>query len=108
MTGLILNYSSSCSSVFQYILLGRLFVIDKSADLIYSSHFLEHIPSDKVESFLLEYWRILRPCGMSRLVVPGLVNHAIPNFTIRVNMKRQILWCWNYLIGVFVALQVVN
>ena len=69
-----LGYASSSHAVDQADLLGRLPLLDKTADLVYSSHFLEHIPNDKVDSFLLECWRILKPGGVLRLVVPDLEN----------------------------------
>ena len=68
------DYSSFNSSVLQANLLSRLPIGDNSADLVYSSHFLEHIPRDKVDSFLLECWRILKPGGVLRLVVPDMEN----------------------------------
>jgi SAM-dependent methyltransferase len=69
-----LDYSSLNSSVLQANILGRLPINNNSADLVYSSHFLEHIPRDKVGYFLLECWRILQPGGVLRLVVPDLEN----------------------------------
>ena len=69
-----LDYVSSSPAVQQANLLSRLPIGDNSADLVYSSHFLEHIPHDKVDSFLLECWRILKPGGVLRLVVPELEN----------------------------------
>ena len=68
------DYSSFNSSVLQANILSRLPINNNSAELVYSSHFLEHIPRDKVDSFLLECWRILKPGGVLRLVVPDLEN----------------------------------
>ena len=69
-----LDYGSSSPAVQQANILSRLPICDNSADLVYSSHFLEHIPRDKVDYFLLECWRILKPGGVLRLVVPDLEN----------------------------------
>lgn len=69
-----LDYISSDSVVQRANLLGILPLDDCSADLVYSSHFLEHIPSDRVSAFLKECLRILRPGGVLRLVVPDLEN----------------------------------
>lgn len=41
-----------------------------SFDLVYSSHFLEHVPREYVSSFLQECKRVLRPGGVIRLVLP--------------------------------------
>jgi hypothetical protein len=69
-----LDYASSDASVMRADLLGRLPVADDQAALVYSSHFLEHIPRDQVEDFLLECFRILSPDGVLRLVLPDLDN----------------------------------
>jgi len=47
------------------------FMKDNSADLIYMSHCLEHIPWNKVENALKEYYRILKKGGIIRLSVPN-------------------------------------
>ena len=43
---------------------------------IYSSHFLEHIPLEKAKKVLMECFRVLRPDGVLRLVIPDLLWHA--------------------------------
>lgn len=68
------DYTSSSHAVCQADLLGRLTLLDNVAELVYSSHFLEHIPRDQVPHFLGECWRILQPGGVLRLVVPDLEN----------------------------------
>ena len=69
-----LDYMSNSSAVQRANLLRRLPLDDCSAELVYSSHFLEHIPFDCVSDFLGECRRILRPGGVLRLVVPDLEN----------------------------------
>jgi len=64
----------AASGVQQADLLGRLPLTDNSAQLVYSSHFLEHIPKPEVETFLRECLRILKPGGVIRLVLPDLEN----------------------------------
>ena len=49
---------------------------DGSVHKIYSSHFLEHIPPTKGFHVLKECYRVLRPDGIFRLVVPDLLWHA--------------------------------
>ena len=73
-TWLNLDYASNSPAVQRANLLGRLPLADATADLVYSSHFLEHIPRDQVAPFLQECWRILKPGGVLRLVVPDLKN----------------------------------
>lgn len=69
-----LDYASNSSAVQRANLLGRLPLADATANLVYSSHFLEHIPRDQVAPFLRECWRILKPGGVLGLVVPDLEN----------------------------------
>ncbi|CAK6687488.1 class I SAM-dependent methyltransferase [Synechococcus sp. CBW1107] len=69
-----LDYVSTSAAVQRANLLGSLPLEDCSADLVYCSHFIEHIPSDHVSAFLQECRRILRPGGVLRLVVPDLEN----------------------------------
>ncbi|MGZ5191826.1 MAG: class I SAM-dependent methyltransferase, partial [Flavisolibacter sp.] len=45
-------------------------VPDSTATVVYSSHFLEHIPRDQVTSFLAECYRIIKSGGRLRLVLP--------------------------------------
>ncbi len=49
---------------------------DDSVEKIYSSHFLEHIPEKKGKHVVGECFRVLRPGGRMRLVVPDLLFHA--------------------------------
>jgi len=53
-----------------------------SIDVVYHSHFLEHLDQDCVENFLLEVKRVLKPGGIQRIVAPdleklckGYINH---------------------------------
>ena len=55
-------------------LLGGLPLADATGDMLYSSHFLEHIPRDQVAPLLQECWRILKPGGVLRLAVLDLEN----------------------------------
>jgi SAM-dependent methyltransferase len=66
------DYTPVSDAVRQANLLGRLPLPDNTAALVYSSHFLEHIPRQRVPSFLHECRRILEPGGILRLVVPDL------------------------------------
>jgi predicted SAM-dependent methyltransferase len=69
-----LDYNPRDSSVHQADLLGKLPLKDNNADLVYCSHFLEHIPRKLVTSFLAECYRVLEPGGIIRLVLPDLEN----------------------------------
>ena len=45
---------------------------DNCADFVYSSHFLEHLPKNTGQFFIREVFRILKPGGRARIVVPDL------------------------------------
>lgn len=45
---------------------------DKSFDVVYHSHLLEHFTKSDAESFIEECYRVLRPGGVIRIVVPDL------------------------------------
>jgi predicted SAM-dependent methyltransferase len=49
---------------------------DASFDAVYHSHLLEHLPRDRAAPFLRECWRVLRPGGVLRVVVPDLERIA--------------------------------
>jgi len=67
-----LDFSPATTAVRKANLLGRLPLEDQGIDVCYSSHFLEHIPTNKVKGFLKECYRILAPEGRIRLVMPDL------------------------------------
>lgn len=67
-----LDYVPLSPAVIQANLLGRLPLADAAADVVYSSHFLEHIPRKRVAGFLAECFRVLRSGGLIRLVLPDL------------------------------------
>ena len=69
-----LDYGASIAAVQRADLLGRLPLPNDHVALVYSSHFLEHIPRDQVAGFLTECWRILAPGAVLRLVLPDLEN----------------------------------
>lgn len=66
------DYAPHSEKVQKANLLGRLPLESDGADVVYSSHFLEHIPLSSVEKFLQECFRILKPGGVFRLVLPDL------------------------------------
>lgn len=65
-----LDFAPSTPAVQKANLLGRLPFDNDSVSIVYSSHFLEHIPRVQVAGFLLECFRILKPGGEIRLVLP--------------------------------------
>jgi predicted SAM-dependent methyltransferase len=47
---------------------------DDTFEVVYHSQLLEHLPKDKAAKFLQECFRILKPGGIIRIVVPDLEN----------------------------------
>jgi predicted SAM-dependent methyltransferase len=45
---------------------------DKSCDVVYHSHVLEHFQREEGEKFIRECYRVLRPGGLMRVVLPDL------------------------------------
>lgn len=79
----------AASGVQQADLLGRLPLSDNSTQLVYSSHFLEHIPKPQVADFLSECLRVLKPGGVLRLVLPDLQNMARTYLQLRDDGKHD-------------------
>ena len=69
-----LDYSPSSPAVRKANLLGRLPLEDATASVVYSSHFLEHVPRPMVPGLLRESQRVLKPGGRVRFVLPDLEN----------------------------------
>ena len=64
------DFESNSKSVKKINLLKKLPFPDNSFEIIYSSHFIEHIDYNQVDSFLSECSRILKPGGSIRIVTP--------------------------------------
>ncbi len=59
-----------------------------SLDVVYHSHFFEHLDRDTGKLFLKECYRVLKPNGTMRLVVPDL-EHFIKEYTSTLSMLQQ-------------------
>jgi predicted SAM-dependent methyltransferase len=69
-----LDFAPVSPAVQQANLLERLPFADNTAVVVYSSHFLEHIPRAAVTCVLTQLFRVLKPGGRVRLVLPDLEN----------------------------------
>lgn len=65
-----LDFSPHSVDVKQANLLKILPINENYADVVYSSHFIEHIPREFISGFLAECFRITKPGGRIRLVLP--------------------------------------
>ena len=89
---------------------------DNEVDAIYSSHTLEHIYPDRVDFVLSEFYRVLKPGALVRIVVPDFViamnaymkgdfnflrDKAIPlPGCIESPLQHLISWCHSYYFGI--------
>jgi SAM-dependent methyltransferase len=66
------DFHSSNPSVLAHDLKGKLPFKDDSFDVVYHSHLQEHLPKKNVPMLFHECFRILKPGGIIRVVVPDL------------------------------------
>jgi SAM-dependent methyltransferase len=69
-----LDFAPSNKAIHKANLLGTLPLKENSASVVYSSHFFEHIPRSCIQDFLKECFRVLKPNGVLRFVLPDLEN----------------------------------
>ncbi len=65
---------------------------NNSVDAVYHSHLLEHLDRSNVREFLMEVFRVLKPNGIQRIVVPDLYllcKSYINNYE-QCNLKNEI------------------
>ncbi len=62
---------------------------DKTFDVVYSSHFFEHISRENADFVLSEISRVLRESGILRIVVPDLENICKEYLKILSNIEKE-------------------
>ncbi len=67
---------STSPHVIEHDLRKRLPYPNRSMDVVYHSHVLEHFPAEDAPRFLMENIRVLKPGGILRIAVPDLENIA--------------------------------
>lgn len=70
------DMSSNSPHVKSYNLLNGIPFPDDQFDVVYHSQVLEHFSKEKAPSFVRECFRVLKPGGVMRVVVPDLENIA--------------------------------
>ena len=68
------DFTSNDSYVIKHNLLNGIPFNDSSFDLVYHSHVLEHFSKSDGYNFLSECYRVLKPNGVIRIVIPNLEN----------------------------------
>ncbi|MFT4746612.1 MAG: SAM-dependent methyltransferase [Congregibacter sp.] len=72
-----IDFHADSNSVTKVNILGGLPFEDNSIDVIYSSHFLEHLSPVQAKFVLLETRRVLKSGGIIRVSVPDLENICV-------------------------------
>jgi len=68
------DFTANDSYVIEHNLLKGIPFNDSSFDLVYHSHVLEHFSKSDGYNFLMECYRVLKPNGVIRIVIPNLEN----------------------------------
>ena len=71
-----INFASTGDGVIAHNLKHGIPFPDDSFNVVYHSHILEHFPKTEAEPFIKECYRVLRPQGILRVVVPDLEQIA--------------------------------
>lgn len=71
-----LDIASNSPHVISYDIRKGLPFEDNSCDVVYSSHLLEHLKQCEAHDLVAEVYRVLRPGGIFRIVVPDLEQIA--------------------------------
>lgn len=69
-----IDFQASSREVNAINILSGLPYNDNSFDVVYSSNFLEHLTKNQADFVLSEIFRVLKPKGIVRIVVPDLEN----------------------------------
>ena len=67
-----IDFHAESKDVKKVNILGGLPFEDNTTDVVYSSHFLEHLSQEQADFVLKESYRILKKDGIIRIVVPDL------------------------------------
>ena len=71
-----INFTSTGDDIIAYNLTQGIPFPNDSFDVVYHSHVLEHFSKAQAEPFIKECYRVLRPQGILRVVVPDLESIA--------------------------------
>jgi predicted SAM-dependent methyltransferase len=71
-----IDFAPKSKAIKQGDILSGLPYEDSTFDMVYSSHFIEHISKKDVVNFLIDCRRVLKPGGLIRLVLPNFENIA--------------------------------
>jgi len=90
------NFVSTGEEVIAHDLTKGIPYQDNSFDLVYHSHVVEHFPRTLAESFIRECYRVLKPKGVLRVVVPDLEQIVRIYLTALDKASASEQWAANY------------
>lgn len=90
------DFISTGESVIAHNLTQGIPFPNDSFDVVYHSHLLEYFPKTAAESFVTECWRVLRPHGILRVVLPDLEQIARTYLTALEQARCSKEWADNY------------
>jgi predicted SAM-dependent methyltransferase len=79
-----IDYTSNSQSVLEYDLTKGIPKGDQTVDVVYHSHILEHFTKQQAVEFLRECYRVLKPNGSIRIVVPDL-QYSVKEYELAYN-----------------------
>jgi predicted SAM-dependent methyltransferase len=82
------DFVSTGEGIMAHNLLKGIPFKDESFEVVYHSHVLEHMPKTYAEDFIRECYRVLKPGGMIRVVIPDLEQIAL-NYIKYLNESLQ-------------------
>jgi predicted SAM-dependent methyltransferase len=82
------DFVSTGEDVMAHNLLKGIPFNDASFEVVYHSHVLEHMPKNYAENFTRECYRVLKPGGIIRVVIPDLEQIAL-NYVRYLNESLQ-------------------
>ena len=87
------DWGASYSGIQNFDVLKGLPYSESSFDVIYTSHFIEHLQLDDLKLFLLDCLRLLKPGGTIRIVTPCF-EEMVYEFLKQLESNHAILASW--------------
>ena len=80
-----IDFVKRSNNIIAHNLLMGIPLKNEEADIIYNSHMLEHFPRTNAHNFVKECFRVLKPGGVFRIIVPDLEKILSEYF---INLKK--------------------
>jgi SAM-dependent methyltransferase len=87
-----LDFTKTGETVIAHDILSGIPFPDNHFEMVYHSHLLEHLSMASGRTFMVDCWRVLKPGGVMRVVVPdleGIVREYLRNLDAAVHGSRD-------------------